>query len=240
MVTAQRVKEKIQGLIDKANAKTENTDVTLSGAVDTLIAGYGGGNADACLAMINGTDISSSDGILELPNGVTRVPKYMYSSGVDAVRTVIIPEGVKNIELSAFDAIGSTAEGASVNLNNDLQTIGNRAFYNGAYCTFNCVPQTLLTIAYGGFESVLDKGVVGFAEDIILPNIVTIGGYAFNKRRFAGSNITVGHSIKTIGANAFAFANSPSFTLTIERAEDAVTGAPWGATNATIVWTGDS
>ena len=43
MATAESVKGKIQGLIDSANAATGNTDVNLSTAVGTLIAGFGQG-----------------------------------------------------------------------------------------------------------------------------------------------------------------------------------------------------
>lgn len=41
MVTADSVKSKIRGLIDKSNAKTGHIDKDLTAAVDTLIAGYG-------------------------------------------------------------------------------------------------------------------------------------------------------------------------------------------------------
>lgn len=43
MATADSVKVKIQGLIDSANAKTGGNDTTLTGAVSTLIAGFGSG-----------------------------------------------------------------------------------------------------------------------------------------------------------------------------------------------------
>jgi hypothetical protein len=46
MVTAITVKEKIQGLIDKSNSITGNSDTTLTGAVDTLIEGYGEGKSE--------------------------------------------------------------------------------------------------------------------------------------------------------------------------------------------------
>ena len=41
MATADGVKEKINGLISKANGTTGQQSTTLSGAVDALIAGYG-------------------------------------------------------------------------------------------------------------------------------------------------------------------------------------------------------
>lgn len=41
MATAESVKSKIQGLIDRANSVTGNTDTDLIAAVEALIAGYG-------------------------------------------------------------------------------------------------------------------------------------------------------------------------------------------------------
>lgn len=43
MATAESVKQKIQGLISNANNTTGNTDVTLTDAVNSLIAGFGTG-----------------------------------------------------------------------------------------------------------------------------------------------------------------------------------------------------
>ena len=43
MVTADSVKEKLQGLIDMANATTGGASIDLTAAVDALVAGYGQG-----------------------------------------------------------------------------------------------------------------------------------------------------------------------------------------------------
>lgn len=47
MATADSVKEKLQGLIAKANSVTGNTDADLTMAVDALVAGYGQGGGTA-------------------------------------------------------------------------------------------------------------------------------------------------------------------------------------------------
>lgn len=47
MATADSVKAKMQGLIDSANAKTGGNDTTLTGAVSTLIAGFGSGGGSS-------------------------------------------------------------------------------------------------------------------------------------------------------------------------------------------------
>lgn len=47
MATADSVKAKMQGLIDSANAKTGGNDTALTGAVNTLIAGFGQGGGSS-------------------------------------------------------------------------------------------------------------------------------------------------------------------------------------------------
>ena len=56
MATADRVKAKMQGLIDSANAKTGGNDTTLTAAVNALIAGFGsGGGSSGGFEVIEGT-----------------------------------------------------------------------------------------------------------------------------------------------------------------------------------------
>lgn len=47
MATADGVKSKLQGLIDSANTKTGAKDITLTAAMNTLIAGYGSGGGSS-------------------------------------------------------------------------------------------------------------------------------------------------------------------------------------------------
>lgn len=56
MVTAITVKEKIQGLIDKSNNTTGNSDTTLTDAVDALVEGYGAGGGEAILGELTVTE----------------------------------------------------------------------------------------------------------------------------------------------------------------------------------------
>jgi hypothetical protein len=65
MVTAITVKEKIQGLIDKSNNTTGNSNTTLTDAVDALVEGYGAGGA----AIIEPITITEN-GIYEVPEPV--------------------------------------------------------------------------------------------------------------------------------------------------------------------------
>jgi hypothetical protein len=84
------------------------------------------------------------------------------------------------------------------------------------YCFYNCV------------------NINGALE---LPNVENIGDYAFS-----GCNkiteVTLGANIRTISTTAFSGCSGITL-ITIPRAFGTVLGAPWGATNAQIVWTGE-
>lgn len=70
MATVQSVKAKLQGLIDKSNATTGNSDKDLTSAVEALVIGYGVGNIlievsnaeqmDAILAAATDADIGKA------------------------------------------------------------------------------------------------------------------------------------------------------------------------------------
>ena len=51
------------------------------------------------------------------------------------------------------------------------------------------------------------------------------------------TTINIPSTIKSIGKNAFE-STSKLTTITINRKADAISGSPWGATNATVSWTG--
>lgn len=245
MATADSVKAKIQGLIDVANAKTGKTDVDLTAAIGSLVAGFGGdddGIAGTYLAMLNGTDIPGNGGTLSIPEGMTRVPQYFYYNRLSSIKylTVTIPDSVKHIETYSFYGIGNMAAGAGTKFmfNNVVESVGAYAFNGARYCTFEGIPQTIGTVgerAFTNSQTLADP----YGEDLVFPDIKSIGKEAFSSFNFAGSNVYLGKNITSIGSNALAFKDSPHFTLTIDRAEDAISGAPWGATNATIVWAGD-
>ena len=50
-------------------------------------------------------------------------------------------------------------------------------------------------------------------------------------------DITIPNSVETIGYNCFSGCSALK-TITINKPQDSVSGAPWGATNATVVWNG--
>ena len=70
-----------------------------------------------------------------------------------------------------------------------------------------------------------------------IPDSVTsIGSEAFYYCN-ALETVVIGNGIETIKSSAFSNCTALT-TIVINKPQDSVSGAPWGATNATVVWTG--
>lgn len=100
-------------------------------------------------------------------------------------------------------------------------------------------------LKYTNIKSLTLGGKVKFSGDsnfygnnyltsvVISDGITQIPSYCFTGCTSL-STIEISSSVETIGTNAFAGTNSPA--IKINQEEDAISGAPWGATNATIEW----
>jgi hypothetical protein len=91
------------------------------------------------------------------------------------------------------------------------------------------IPSTFTSISGGCFS------YSGLTEVYLPQTIQTIGSYAFS-----GTNIVtfdIPRSVISIGEGAFEDCENLT-TIALHGDEGFISGAPWGATNATIVWTG--
>ena len=93
------------------------------------------------------------------------------------------------------------------------------------------LPAGLTSLGNYAFAHCANLALTALPEDV-----TNIENYAF----FNCTNLkslSIGKNIQTIGSGVFN--NCSNLTsITINRVKDAVTGAPWGATNATVTWTG--
>lgn len=106
--------------------------------------------------------------------------------------------------------------------------IDNYAF-DGCYMVKKVtLPETLTSIGMAAFRT-------AYIPQIKLPSkLTTIRDYAFQNCKF--TEIEIPASVTTIGLGAF---DSKALTkITIHKLEGSITGAPWGATNAEVIWTG--
>ena len=116
---------------------------------------------------------------------------------------------------------------------NNVSVIGNYAFNNCSNLALTSLPEGLTTIGNYAFNNCKNIALTSLPE-----GLTTIGDYAF--AYFYGlTTLTIGSAIQTISSTAFK--GCPNLTsITINRAEGTVSGAPWGATKATIKWVGNS
>ena len=193
------------------------------------------------------TSITSED----IPN-IDTIGNYAFGY-CSSLATVNLPNIVK-IEKGAFHQCGSlnNIENAFPN----VITIGEDAFSMGEvdednYSSITAInfpkAKTLEKNAFNWCQSIETMllpevesiGYQCFCSDIglttfNLPKIQTIGVEAF---RWCSNltNIELGKSI--ISIDEYAFGDCEKLTsITIHKPKDSVAGAPWGATNATIIW----
>lgn len=79
MVTAESVKQKIQGLISNANNTTGNTDATLTNAVASLIAGFGTGGGEGLKYDMGEFVLDADEKFLDLslPHNLGEIPEFI-------------------------------------------------------------------------------------------------------------------------------------------------------------------
>lgn len=138
-------------------------------------------------------------------------------------------------------------------VNNDLTEIGEYAF---SYChDLESATFTKATkVGNGAFQGTtslksislpeartIEDSVFGWGglESINIPKIEVLSDDSFYWGIFSYCPITVINipsTIKSIGENAFKDSNLTK--ITIDRKANAISGSPWGATGATVSWTG--
>ncbi len=108
----------------------------------------------------------------------------------------------------------------------------------GSTVGYNYGLNALETVVIGsGIVSVIACRNCNSLKNIVLGNdLITIRNSAFSNNP-ALSSITIPSSVETIGT--YVFYNCYSLTsITIHKAQGSISGAPWGAPNATVTWTG--
>ena len=90
------------------------------------------------------------------------------------------------------------------------------------------VPNTVASLAITSYG---EKNGITFEEPCQI--------YALNRggMYWLSNAVTIPSSVETIGAGYFW--NSPNLTtIYVNKPVDSISGAPWGATNATVIWNG--
>ena len=149
------------------------------------------------------------------------------------VETLVFPKGTESVADGYMVNGGSTNTFAKITTITDvvfpagLVSVGSSAF-KGCTSLENVNLENVNAIKFSAFEGCTSL------KSANLKNIKTIGNDAF-KGCAALENVFLPSTVESIQSSAF---GSTSATLTIYCgfSEGAVSGAPWGATNATIVY----
>lgn len=144
------------------------------------------------------------------------------------MKDAAIPDSCTSIGASAFDGCESLE---SVTIPNSVTSIGEAAFNNCASLKSISIPN--------GVESIEEQTFMNCTslESITIPNSVTsIGRWVFYRCESLTS-ITIPDSVTSIDDEAFTNCNALE-TIIINQPEGSISGAPWDAPNATVMWNG--
>lgn len=206
--------------------------------------------SDAVAAVNNsagallGVYVGLSSGITVIDSGAfagsAKIGRFIQGSVTDIGSGAFYNNtALKYIELS--DGLISIGDGAfnstiieELNVPDTLETWGHAVIQNCARITEFKIPLCVTELESSGFLNCSRLSSVTITE-----NVTTIKQNAFHstpslKELFVPSTVTTIEGT----ANSGAFYSSSLETITIDKPQNSIPGAPWGATNATITWTG--
>ena len=209
---------------------------------------------DASGAAIEGTMQGGLEMNIKFAEGTESIPAYLFfnnhgtgnTSSTYPIETVDI-NGV-GVGHSAFFRCRSLK---TVRISNNVASIGANAFYECTSIDNIVIPDSVTSLGSSIFEDCDNLTSVQIDSEIISSRMFA---YCYKL-----ANVTIGNNVKTIGERAFYSCSLTSITIpnsvtsignftfdyckklkkiTINKPQGSISGAPWGATNATVVWTG--
>ena len=135
---------------------------------------------------------------------ITVIPNEAFL-GATALQSIILPEGLASIGVSAFEGttkLGSTDE-TTVELHGSLVSIADKAFYNSGIKSIN-IPYSVETIGVSAFEDATKLQTVTFEEGSAIKEL---GEYGNATNIFKGTTalttLTISNTLEVIGDNVF-------------------------------------
>ena len=182
-------------------------------------------NTDAAASVVNGSCASLSS---EQTKNITSIGSYTFGN---CTSLVDISNAFPNVTSIGDNAFAGCTSLTAVSFPK-VTSIDDYAFDS---CTSlvnisNAFP-LVTTISTDAFYNCTALTTVSF------PKVTTINNYAFSGCA-ALTSVSIGSSITSIDSAAFNGCTQSGLTITINRSSNAITGSPWGATHATIVWNG--
>lgn len=212
------------GIDENITASNIKKDVTILGVTGTYDPKTTFSSTPAAFSLV--TNIENLD--VTIPTGCTSIANQAFYNSV-GLKSVTIPSTVTSIGTHAFDGCTGLTE---VEIPGSVASIPDYAFNA-------CSNLETVTLNHG----TTSIGMVAFdhctaLESIDLPDtLTTINRFAFQACTDL-TEVEIPASVTTIDATAFNQCTNIT-TIVVNKAEDSITGAPWGATNATVTWTGE-
>lgn len=186
---------------------------------------------------------------ITIPDGVTSISRFAFSL-CSVLVYVTIPNSVVSVGSYAFSntpafiiglsndvnyiakwVVGASISIASCTLKSSTIGIADSAFYNCTSLTDITIPNKVKYIGESAFS-----GCTSLASVTIPDGVKYIESFTFRNCTSLES-VILPNSISFIDPLAFSGCTNLR-TITINKPQDSIWGAPWGATNATVVWTG--
>ena len=209
--------ERLEGEIagkDAEIAALEAKIVELNGKIETE-------RADALAAFASVIDRSAVNP--ELPGDLTEIGLYAFYNCQNLVLAAGLPIGLTKVGMCAFEGC---AKLALTELPEGVTDISYAAFSNCSSIKLTRLPTRLESLGVRAFS-----GCYGIKQMTIPPDVKTISDRAFYSCGLTAC--TFQGTPQSISTNTF-FTNNNLTTINVPWAEGEVSGAPWGATNATI------
>lgn len=213
--------ETLTSIAEAIRAKTGTTELLTPNEMITAIQNSGGGSdTEMLIALVrrNASDIV-------IPEGAKVIGIYAFYN-YSNLKSLFIPDTIIEIASSAFYGC--------VNLNltslpNGITNIGSYAFLNCKALELTSLPESLRSI--GGYAF---KGCIGLKSISIPETVNTVNIGAFESCTGL-ETVTFKKAPTTLNGGAFNLCTNLK-TIKVPWAEGEVANAPWGATNATIIY----
>ena len=192
---------------------TALTSVTIPNSVTTI----GPSSFENCTALKS----------ITIPNSVTDMQRGSFrSSGLESIT---IPDSLTNISGGSFQNCASLK---SATLSNSLRALNSLLFADCTSLTSIIIPNSVTIIDWSVFSNCTSL------SSVTIPNSVrSIDSTAFENCT-ALKSITIPKSVNTISSTAFEGCTNLTSITVEDKSEGEISDAPWGATNATVTWTG--
>ena len=164
-----------------------------------------------CLGINDGTAVSN------MPRYITSQQQMLIDCIIGAVGDSLMSSGYS---LGGCRRLQTITTRASYHMNNTISSCESLKFFCGA----------------SGWLSGSAPYCYGLVR-VSLPSSVTIISNSAFYNCYSLKSINIPSGVTSIGESAFSGCTGLQ-TITINAAEGSISGAPWGATNATVVWTG--